>query len=207
MARAAPARCCRLRSALRRGRRDTRTRLPSAWCRGRSEDAGRDDSACRCGPTRRTSAGAPPNGSFVQVAGSPQIYEIAGGAPLYVSSWGDVGGSHPYSVISQQEFDGLNAVPSNGTFIRDAGSGGIWEVAGGAPLYVSSCANLGGCAGAVNVDLWDVQNAGNPMAHLNQVPSNGTFLRDPAGYTIWEVAGGAPLVVSSCANLGGCPAR
>ena len=145
------------------------------------------------------------NGSFVQVSGSSAIYEIAGGAPLYVSSWAHVGGSHPYSVVSEQEFSALPQAPANGTFLRDAGSGGIWEVAGGAPLYVSSCANLGGCNGAINVDLWDIQNAGNPASHLHQVPSNGTYLRDPTGYTIWEVAGGAPLVVSSCANLGGCP--
>lgn len=148
--------------------------------------------------------GLPGNASYVQVSGSSQIYEIAGGAPLYVSNWADVGGSHPYTVISQQQFDALNGTPANGTFIRDAGSGGIWEVAGGAPLYVSSCATLGGCSGAVNIDLWDVENAGNPLSHLNQRPSNGTFLRDPAGYTIWEVAGGAPLALSSCANLGGC---
>ena len=145
-------------------------------------------------PGGSAGSGQPANGSFVQVSGSAAIYEIAGGAPLYVSSWSAVGGSQPYTVISQQEFDSLNAVPANGTFIRDEGSGQIWEVAGGAPLYVSGCGNLGGCPGAVNIDVWDVQNAGNPASHLNPVPSAGTFLRDPGSGGIWEVAGGAAFV-------------
>jgi surface antigen len=145
------------------------------------------------------------DGSFVQVSGSNAIYEIAGGAPLYVSSWANVGGSQPYSVISQAQFNALNSVPANGTFLRYEGSGQIWEIAGGAPLYVSNCQNLNGCPGAVNADIWDIANAGNPQSHLNATPSDGTFLRDPATGNIWVVAGGAPLYVSSCQNLNGCP--
>ena len=152
-----------------------------------------------------TIGGAPSNGSFVQVSGSSAIYEIAGGAPLYVSSWSAVGGSQPYTVVSQQQFDSLSAVPSNGTFIRDEASGQIWVVAGGAPLYVAGCGNLNGCAGAVNIDVWDVQNAGDAASHLTPVPSNGTFIRDPGSGQIWVVAGGAPLAVASCSNLSGCP--
>jgi hypothetical protein len=156
-------------------------------------------------PWQPSCTGPPGNGSFVQVSGSSAIYEIAGGAPLYVSSWSAVGGSQPYTVISQAQFDSLNSVPANGTFIRDEASGQIWVVAGGAPLYVAGCGNLNGCAGAVNIDVWDVQNAGNPASHLNPVPANGTFIRDPASGQIWIVAGGAPLAVASCANLNGCP--
>ena len=59
-----------------------------------------------------------PNGSFVQVSGSPYFFEIAGGAPLLVSDWSDVGGAQPYTVITQQQFDALNPVPTNGTLIE-----------------------------------------------------------------------------------------
>ena len=155
-------------------------------------------------PAGSAGAGPPANGSFVQVSGSSAIYEIAGGAPLYVSSWSAVGGSQPYTVISQQQFNALNEVPSNGTLIRDAATGAIWIVAGGAPLYVSSCSAIDTCSGVINIDPWDVQNVGNPAAHLNAVPANGTLIRDKTSGAIWIVAGGAPLYVSSCSAIDTC---
>lgn len=85
------------------------------------------------------------NGSFVQVSGSPEIFEIAGGAPLYVSNWAAVGGSQPVTTISQAQSNALPGVPANGTFIRDASSGTIGVVAGGSPLYVSNCQYLTNC--------------------------------------------------------------
>jgi len=70
-----------------------------------------------------------PNGTFVQVSGTPQFWEIAGGAPLYVNDWGAVGGVQPYTVITQQQFDSLNAVPANGT-VFDTDTGAVYMVAG-----------------------------------------------------------------------------
>ena len=103
----------------------------------------------------------------------------------------------PYAI---SHLDHLNARPSNGTFLRDPAGYTIWEVAGGAPLVVSSCANLGGCPGAVNIDPYAISH----LDHLNARPSSGTLIRDPASGMIWKVVGGAPLGVSSCANVGGC---
>jgi cell wall-associated NlpC family hydrolase len=145
-------------------------------------------------------SGSGGDGSFVQVAGSAAIYEIAGGAPLYVSNWSAVGGSQPYSVISQQQFDSLNPVPANGALLRDQASGNIWIVAGGAPLYVSSCAAIDTCSGALNIDPAAVAT----LNHLNAVPSNGTLLRDKASGAVYTVAGGAPLYVSSCSAIDTC---
>jgi len=144
------------------------------------------------------------NGSFVQVSGNPAIYEIAGGAPLYVSSWDAFGGPQPYTVISQSLFDALNPVPVNGTMIRSAQTGAIYMVAGGAPLYMSSCGDFGGCAGVVNVDQWAIGNAGAALSHLNRVPVNGTMIRSAQTGAIYMVAGGAPLYMSGCADFGGC---
>jgi CHAP domain len=109
------------------------------------------------------------DGSFVQVSGTTAIYEIAGEAPLYVSSWTPFGGPQPYSVISQAQFDALNPVSANGTMIRSAQTGAIYIVAGGAPLWVSSCADFNGCAGDVNVDQRDIDNAGSAASHLSLV--------------------------------------
>jgi hypothetical protein len=147
-----------------------------------------------------TSGGSSPvgNGSFVQVSGSSAVYELAGGAPLYVSSWTAVGGSQPVTTISQQQFDSLNAVPSNGTVLNASGGGGVFIVAGGAPLYVSSYSAVPSAQNdGVAIDDWDIQNAGtNGASHLNAVPSNGTVL-DASGGGVFIVAGGAPLYLSS----------
>ena len=53
------------------------------------------------------------------------------------------------------------------------------------------------------VDGWNLSNIGNPAAHLNAVPSAGTFLVTAAGAT-YRVAGGAPLPITNCTVLGGC---
>jgi hypothetical protein len=91
----------------------------------------------------------------------------------------------------------LNQVPSNGTFIRDPASGGIWEVAGGAPIGVSTCANLGGCAGVVNIDPYAVAH----LDHLNARPADGTVVEGLPSRQYWSFAGGlrSPASPSSAA--------
>ncbi len=146
-------------------------------------------------------SGALADGTFVVVTGLPAVYRIAGGAPLYVSSWAAVGGNQPVSQISQAQFDALRAVPADGT-ILDASGGGVFIVAGGAPLYLSNWAAIGGPKPGVAVDEWDVDNTANPAAHLRPVPLDGTIL-DASGGGVFIVAGGAPLYLSNWAAIGG----
>lgn len=141
-----------------------------------------------------------PDGTFVQVAGSPYFYEIAGGAPLLVSDWSAVGGVQAYTVITPQQFAALNPVPANGTFLQTA-SGTVYRVAGGAPMYVTNPALFGAIA-PVRVDQWNIDNVGNPLSHLNAVPANGTFLTTTTGLT-YRVAGGALFGVSRWSIFGG----
>jgi Rv2525c-like, glycoside hydrolase-like domain len=141
-----------------------------------------------------------PNGAFIQESGSPYIYEIAGGAPLLVSDWSDVGGAQPYTVITPQQFEALDPVPTNGTLI-ETNTGGVFMIAGGAPLFVSSLAVLGNPQPLL-VDQWNIDNVGNPLSHLNALPSNGTFLMTTTGLT-FRVAGGAPLGISNWSVFGG----
>jgi Domain of unknown function (DUF1906) len=141
-----------------------------------------------------------PNGTFVQVSGSPYFFEIAGGAPLLVSNWTDVGGEQPYTVITQQQFDALNPVPTDGTLI-ETNTGGVYLIAGGAPLFVSDLA-LFGDPQPTMVDEWNIDNIGNPLSRLNRVPASGTFLTTTTGST-YRVAGGAPLGISNWSVFGG----
>lgn len=141
-----------------------------------------------------------PDGTFVQVAGSPYFYKIAGGAPLLVSDWSAVGGAQPYTVITPQQFAALNPVPANGTFLQTA-SGTVYRVAGGAPMYVTNPALFGAIA-PILVDQWDIDNVGNPLSHLNAVPANGTFLTTTTHLT-YRVAGGALFGVGRWSIFGG----
>jgi hypothetical protein len=154
------------------------------------------------GATAGASAPAPfPDGTFVQVAGLPATYRIAGGAPLYLSDWNAVGGPQPVTVISQQQFNSLPPVPADGTFLQTS-TGAVYRVAGGAPLYVSDRSRFGGAQPYVTIDQWDIDNITNPAAHLNPVPANATFLTTTSGH-VYRVAGGAPFAVSSWSVFGG----
>ncbi len=141
-----------------------------------------------------------PNGTFVQVSGSTEYYEIVGGAPLLVSNWSDVGGAQTYTVITQQQFDALNPVPTNDTVI-ETDTGSVYITAGGAPMFVSNLA-LFGSPQPLLVDQWDIDNVGNPLSHLNVVPSNGTFVTTTTGLN-YRVAGGAPIGVTTWSAFGG----
>ena len=148
-----------------------------------------------------THAAMPPDGSFVSYVG--YVYRIAGGAPLYVSSWAPFGGPQPTTTLTAAQFAALNPVPTNGTLVGDTATGMVYEIAGGAPLYVSSWAAIGGPRATVNIDHWDIANITNPLAHMNAVPADGTFVGDTATGMVYELAGGAPLYVSSWAAVGG----
>jgi Domain of unknown function (DUF1906) len=141
-----------------------------------------------------------PDGTFVQVSGTSDYWEIAGGAPLWVSNWADVGGQQTYTVITQQQFDALNPVPANGTFLQ-TDTGAVYRVAGGAPMYISDPAAFGSIT-PVQVDQWDIANVGNPYSHLNAVPANGTFITTTTGLN-YRIAGGAPIGVTSWTVFGG----
>jgi Domain of unknown function (DUF1906) len=140
-----------------------------------------------------------PDGTFVQISGSTDFYEIAGGAPLFVSNWSDVGGAQPYVVITAQQFASLNPVPLNGTLLQ-TNTGSVYRVAGGAPLYVSA-PTLFASTKPVMVDQWNIDNVGNPQSHLNAFPSNGTFVTTTSGLS-YRIAGGALFGVSSWSVFG-----
>jgi surface antigen len=151
----------------------------------------------------------PANGTWLSATGVG-TFIVAGGAPMYVSNYANVGGAQPAVTIDPWDIQNdanplahLNSVPSNGTWLSAPGTG-IFIVAGGAPMYVSNFANVGGAQSAVTVDAWDIQNPTNPLAHLNGVPANGTFVATLAPSDIYEIVGGAPLAVTDCSLLGDC---
>jgi hypothetical protein len=73
-------------------------------------------------------------------------------------------------------------------------------VAGGAPLYLSSCEPFDGCPGFVNVNQWTIDT----LDHLKGVPDNEAFVRGAESGKIYRVAGGAPVYITDCGPLGEC---
>src|SRR5262245_25966486 len=130
-----------------------------------------------------------PDGTFVQVEGSQAIYEIAGGAPLPVSTeyWSSLGASPPPQPITAQQFASLNSVPADGTFLESAGA--MYRVAGGAPLPIAN-PSLFANPQPVTIDPWDIADAGSPEVHLNSHPRDGTVVEGLPSGTDWEFLGG-----------------
>ena len=102
--------------------------------------------------------------------------------------------------IDSTQWNALNSVPADGTLLNFPGAGS-YEVAGGAPMYVSNYAAIGSPGGGVTVDPWDLQNITNPAAHLSSVPATGRCSTS-RGVGSNEVAGGAPMYVSNYAAIG-----
>ena len=146
----------------------------------------------------------PVDGNFVRVNETGEVYRIAGGAPVHISSWLPLGGAKPTQAISAAQLDSLPNVPANGTHLRAMPSGRIFTVAFGAPIYVSSWAAVGGAKSTIDVPEATIDNAGGsaPWSHLRSVPANG-FLRDPISGAVYRVADGHPYYVPSWSPYGG----
>jgi hypothetical protein len=136
------------------------------------------------------------DGTFVSINGDPAIYRIAGGAPLLVSNWDAFGGTQPVIEISQAQFDSLNPVPANGTFLI-TNTGNIFRVAGGAPLTVSTWSPFGGPQPAVTIDQWDIDNITDPAAHLRTAPADGSVVEGLPSGSYWLFGGGVRALTTA----------
>jgi hypothetical protein len=101
----------------------------------------------------------PPTARSSTPARDGPVYRIAGGAPLYLSTWDAVGGPQPSVGVDQWDVehtvDGrahLREFPADGTFINTGHDGPVYRIAGGAPLYLSTWAAVGGPQPAIVVD-------------------------------------------------------
>ena len=100
-------------------------------------------------------------GSFVGVTGRPEVYRMAGGAPMFASSWESVGlPPQPVQQLSQTQFDSLRAQPANGTFVTGGATGQSFRVSSGVASYVPSWTPYGGPQPTVTVDQAALDNAG-----------------------------------------------
>jgi surface antigen len=102
----------------------------------------------------------PKNGTYIRGASSGNVYTMANGAPIHVTSWAGVGGEKVVvnvddAAISNAGGGGvwqyLRSRPSDG-FLRGAVSGRVFRVVAGHPYHVGSWDPYGGEQAYVNVD-------------------------------------------------------
>ncbi|HEX6687123.1 MAG TPA: CHAP domain-containing protein [Solirubrobacterales bacterium] len=151
----------------------------------------------------------PADGTILDSSGGG-VFIAAGGAPLYLSNWNAIGGPQPGVVVDQWDIDHagthpaahLRLYPADGTLVATSGDGRVYEIVGGAPLYVSNWGAIGGPRAATGIDQWDVDHTDNPASHLRQYPVDGTFINTSLGQ-VYRVAGGTPFPLSSWSLVGG----
>ena len=140
-----------------------------------------------------------PDGTFVQEAGSPDVYRVAGGAPLLVTSWSSYGSPQPVTTLTAEQFSQLRAYPADGTFVQTTTELN-YRFAGGAPFAVSSWSVFGGIQPYVVVDEWNIENAGNPLSHVAVTPADGTVVQGLPSDTDWLFCSGQRTVVPADAK-------
>lgn len=154
----------------------------------------------------------PVDGTYLRSAATSRVYTVAGGSALYVSSWSAVGGTHPTVTVdsralgnagSTSAYRHLNAMPADGTYLRGYSTGDVYRIAGGAPVWVSGWAQVGGQQCAITVDVRAMDDAGSvPWSNLRLRPRDGTFIRAYSTAQVFRVAGGGSIYVPSWSSLG-----
>ncbi|MDT9591621.1 fibronectin type III domain-containing protein [Nocardioides zeae] len=142
---------------------------------------------------------APVDGQFVVSGG--RTYRLAGGAPVYVSSWAPFGGQKPTITYSASQFAELARYPADGTLLRGLPSQRLFRVAGGSPLLLTSAPD--GPVVEVDDAALDRISTSAPWDRLLARPADGTFLIAKPSNAVFRVAGGSPQWVDSWTAFGG----
>lgn len=133
----------------------------------------------------------PRSGSFLRVRENGHVYRLVGRTPIYVSSWTAFGGAKSTMAVSATALATLPATLPDGTFIKGAQRGEIYRMAGGAAVYVSAWANVGGSKAYTVVDQVAIDRAGSGGAYnrIRMVPADTTMLKTTKGVK-YRVKGG-----------------
>jgi surface antigen len=131
------------------------------------------------------------------------VYIMAGGAPLYVTTWAKYG-KKPSGLVSSKKWAKLAQYPVDGTYLTAEPSGKIYRVVGGAPVYISSWAEVGGVQPSVKVSDANIAAAGEKsgvMKHLADHPRTPVFVTALPSKTVYQIVGGAATAVTDSATL------
>jgi surface antigen len=133
------------------------------------------------------------------------VYRMAGGAPIYVSSWAKWG-KKPVGLASTSQWSKLLQVPADGTFIRARSSMKVYQIVGGAPVYISNWDIVGGKKPVVVVQDASIANAAasnSAWHHLNFFPAGTVYVTASPSKQVYKIDGGTAVPVPTPAATGG----
>ncbi len=134
------------------------------------------------------------------------VYRMAGGAPIFVSSWAKFG-KKPSGLATAKQWSALKKVPADGTFIIAQPSNKIYRIVGGAPIYISSWDVVGGKKASVSVTDDAITNAGaastSPWRHLTQFPADKEYVVASPSNKIYQITAGGADPIADWASVGG----
>ncbi|HVF03435.1 MAG TPA: M23 family metallopeptidase [Frankiaceae bacterium] len=138
-------------------------------------------------------------GLFIRNAANGRVYRIAGGAPIYVSTWDAFGGPKPTYDVDDAYLRALRPWPRD-MFLRGSRSGRVFRVVSGHRYHIDSWTPYGGVQPHVNVDDWSLDHCDHlrctPFGRLDEargVPG-GAYVRgwamdpdttDPVTVHVW----------------------
>lgn len=111
----------------------------------------------------------PAEGTVIRGAQRGETYRVAGGAPVFVSSWSAVGGWKPSTTVDQVAIDNAGAggrwnhlvhKPWDGAYLKGATTGRVYLMKSGVAYYVSSWTQVGGWKPWTTVDQKAIDMAG-----------------------------------------------
>lgn len=111
----------------------------------------------------------PAEGTLIKGAQRGEVYRIAGGSPVYVSKWANIGGWAPSLVVDQVAIDKagsstrynhLRHKPVDGAYLRGKTTGRIYYMKAGVAHLVTSWTQVGGVKPTTIVDQVAVDMAG-----------------------------------------------
>jgi hypothetical protein len=114
----------------------------------------------------------PADGTLVSNAAG-EVYRFAGGAPIYVSSWGAIGGPQATTRVDAYSLDHtagsgplshVRYYPADGTILRAGAAGAYYRVASGVPLWTA----LSGGAVVIDPAAISWAGAGGVWNHLKK---------------------------------------
>jgi cell wall-associated NlpC family hydrolase len=132
-----------------------------------------------------------------QAGGGGDAFVVAGGAPMYISSFEHVNPNPciPVDQVTLEDAGGegwfghLRQYPVDGTFLKTS-NGDTYRIAGGTPFPITSWSVFGGEQPFVTVDQWDLENPTNPAAHLSPAPLDGTVVEGLPSGAYWAFDNG-----------------
>lgn len=145
------------------------------------------------------------NGMFVRNFTTGVTYRIVGGAPVIVSSWVPFGKVQPTTAITSAQLASLRRYPVDGTYVRSGPTGPNFRIAGGAPIYITHWANVGGPQPSTVIDPAAIANAGvgGDWSHLSWYPTSPTYLQGIGQGAVFQVVNGVPTFLRSWSLVGG----